>query len=87
MNIKIIELLEKIINSSGSCNDRTPQDCRACPIGNSKKRTDGSLIGCIESLGIEGLSEDEANKKYFEAAVTVLADIKLEQILGDDDGS
>lgn len=87
MNIKLINILEKIISASGSCDDRTPSDCRICTLGKTKMQANGSSMGCIESLQIEGLSVKEANQKYLDAAMSSLADIKLEEILGEDDGA
>lgn len=86
MNIKSIKILEKIISAGGSCDDRTPSDCKICPLGKSKIHPNGSSMGCIEALGIEGLPLKDANQRYLEAAMSSLADLKLDEILGEDDG-
>jgi len=75
------EILEKIIASHGKCEGATPSDCRVCPLSKLKSQTNGSPIGCIEALGIESLSEAEQDKKYLDAAIKALADIRIDEIL------
>lgn len=87
MNIKSIEILEKIISANGSCDDRTPSDCFLCPIGIAGKKAGTYPLGCVEYLGVESLSESEANAKYMEAAARSLADLKMDEILEEDDGA
>lgn len=87
MNIKLIQILEKIISAGGSCDGHTPSDCRICPLGKARKQDNGSPMGCIEYLSIEGLSEAQANAKYLTAASKALADLEMDRILGEDDGT
>jgi hypothetical protein len=44
----------------------------------------GGFISCVEALNIDGLSEEEADAKYKEAAIRKLADITLDQIIEAD---
>lgn len=83
MNKKSIDILEKIIKAGGSCDERKVSDCRECLLGRVKVHQNGSPMGCIEMLGIEGLETKEANSKYLEAATMMLADILLHEILED----
>ena len=85
MNIKIIEILEKIIADHGNCDGVSPADCGVCPIGKMKIHEDGSPVSCVESVDIKGLSLHEANQKYLKAATSILGDITMDNILGEDD--
>lgn len=80
MNKKSIEILEKIIANKGSCDKATSEECKICPLGNSNNLNGGTL-GCIDNLKIRGLSLEEADKKYLDAAMSALADLKIEEIL------
>ncbi len=82
MNKKLINLLEVIIANSGNCHFAKPKDCEICPLARTKS---GERTGCIENVGIVGLSTQEANEKYLQAAINTLADIHVEDILKDDD--
>lgn len=84
--MKLIKILEKIISAQGNCDERTPDDCSICPLGKSKKHPNGSSVGCIESLGIENLSLEQADQKYLDAAMSALADLRVDEILGEEDG-
>lgn len=83
MNKKSIEILESIIASKGNCDDRTPAECSLCPIGQLKRHPNGSPMGCIESLQIVDLKESDADDRYLQTALSLLADIRFDEILED----
>lgn len=87
MNKKSIEILEKIISQGGSCNSATPDECKVCPLGTARFHANGTPMGCIDNLKIKGLSIEEADRRYLEAAASALADLKIEEILREDDGA
>lgn len=43
-------------------------------------------MSCVEALNIDGLSEEEADARYKEAAINKLADLTLEDLIRDEDG-
>ena len=80
-------ILEKIITEEGNCCWAKPSICAKCPLGKLTRYDNGGFMSCVEALNIDGLSEEEADAKYKEAAIDKLADLTLEEIIEDDDGS
>lgn len=66
---------------NGSCCWATPSVCQQCPMSSLKQKENGSDMSCIEALGIEDLSEEEADKKYKEVAERLLLDEAIDSIL------
>lgn len=85
MDGKII--LEKIIAEEGNCCWAKPAICAKCPLGKLNRYDNGGYMSCVEALNIDGLSEEEADAKYKEAAINKLVDITLDDIIRDKDGS
>ena len=79
-----IEILERIIAEDGSCCWATPSICKKCPLGSLTRSDNGKFMSCVEALNIDGLSEEEADIRYKEAATRKLADIALDQIIEAD---
>jgi hypothetical protein len=61
--------------------------CAFCPLGKLKKNKHGNWLSCIEAVGVENLTEEEANAKYKDVAARLLLDEAIDDILGADDGS
>ena len=83
--MKSIEILQKIIDNEGKCDFSTPKICAQCPMSKLKNQDSGSFMGCIEAVGIVGLCEKDADEKYLLTAKKKMADIKIEEILEEDD--
>lgn len=82
-----IEILEKIISALGDCSDAALEQCRKCPLSRLKVQDNGSSMNCIEAVGATNLPSEQANEKYLDAAIRKLAEIRLEEILEETDGS
>ena len=81
-------ILKKIIDEDGSCCWSKPSICSECPIGKLKKNKNGSNMSCVDALAIDGLTEEQADAKYKEAAIRLLLDETIDDMLvGDDDAS
>lgn len=79
-----VSILERIVAENGNCCWARPAVCKECPLGRLV-RVDGSrYVSCVEALGIEGLSEEEADARYKEAALKKLADVVIEQVIQAD---
>lgn len=76
-----IDILERIIAEEGSCCWASPSVCRRCPLGQLTRSDDGTFMSCIEALNIDGLSEEEADARYKEAAASKLADLTINNII------
>ena len=76
-----ISILEKIIEEKGSCCWATPSICARCPLNRITQYESGRWVSCVESVGIDGLSEEEADAKYKDAAIKKLADLTVEKII------
>lgn len=81
------EILKKIIEEEGNCCWSKPSICARCPLSKLKKKPNGDWMNCIEAIGIEELSEEQADAKYKEVATRILLDEAIDEILGDTDGS
>ena len=83
-----MDILKKIVESEGSCTIwATPSICKKCPLSKFKKKADGSNLSCIEALGVQDLSEEEADAKYKEVASRILIDKAIDDLLKEPDGS
>ena len=78
------KILERIVAEEGNCCWATPAICMDCPLGRLVRSDNGGYMSCVEALNIDGLSEQDADARYKEAAVSKLADIVLEQIIEAD---
>lgn len=83
-----MDILKKIVESEGSCTLwARPSICSKCPLSKLKKKPDGSFLSCVEALGIQDLSEEEADARYKEIASRILIDKTVDDLLGELDGS
>lgn len=82
-----ISILEKIIQEEGSCTWSRPSICKNCPLGKILRPDGNGYMSCIESMGIDGLSEEEADAKYKAAAINKLADLMIHSAIEEKDGS
>jgi hypothetical protein len=83
-----MDILKKIVESEGSCTQwAKPSICKLCPLSKLKKKTDGSYLSCIEALGVQDLTEEQADAKYKEVASRILIDQTIDDLLGEPDGS
>lgn len=76
-----ITILERIIQEEGSCTWAKPSICVRCPLGKLARDKDGGFMSCVEALHIDGLSEEEADARYKNAAQEKLADLTIENII------
>lgn len=79
-----VDVLKLIILNDGSCSAPHKTNCKICPLSKLKRRADGSYMNCIEAIGVDGLSEPEADKKYLEKAKSTLLDIEMDNLLEND---
>jgi len=79
-----VKILERIIVEDGNCCWATSVICKSCPLGRLIRSDNGGFMSCVEALSIDGLSEEEADLKYKEAATRKLADMVLDQIIEAD---
>lgn len=78
------EILQKIINEEGSCTWGNKRVCAVCPLSKLKKRADGNYYSCVEAVGANNLTEEEADAKYKEIAIRLLTDEAIEELLAGD---
>jgi hypothetical protein len=81
-----ITILERIIKEEGSCCWSRPSICRECPLGKLTRYDSGGYMSCVEALNIDGLSEEEADIIYKDAAINKLADLTIHRIIEGEDG-
>jgi len=79
-----MSILEKIIQEEGSCTWARPSVCARCPLGKLARDEKGGFMSCVESLHIDGLSEEEADARYKKAAQEKLTNLTIDQILGEE---
>ena len=80
-------ILNKIIESNGSCTQWASKSvCEKCPLSKLKQKPDGTWLSCIEALGAQDMTEEQADARYKEVASRILLDEALEEILGSGDG-
>jgi hypothetical protein len=78
-----IDILERIISEEGNCCWAKPSICKVCPLSRLERYEHGGYASCVEALNIDGLSEQQADAKYKDAAINKLADLTLErEIIG-----
>jgi hypothetical protein len=83
-----MDILKKIVESDGSCTLWADSSiCKQCPLSRLKKKSNGSYLSCVEALGIQDLTEEEADAKYKEVASRILIDKTIDDLLGEPDGS
>ena len=80
-------ILNKIIQEDGSCCWATKSVCASCPMNKLRQRDNGTFLSCVESIGVENLSEEEADAKYKEVAERLLLSEAIDEILGEVDGT
>ena len=81
-------ILNKIIEEDGSCTLwASPAVCAQCPLSKLKQKPDGTYLSCVEALGVDNMTEEEADARYKEVATRILLDEAIDDILGESDGS
>lgn len=81
-------ILNKIIEEDGSCTLwASPAICAQCPLSKLKQKADGTFLSCVESLGVDNMTEEEADARYKEVASRILLDEAIDDLLGESDGS
>lgn len=82
-----MDILKKIIDSEGSCTQwAKPSICKQCPLSKLRKKEDGTYLSCVEALGVQDMSEEQADAKYKEVASRILVDQTVDDLLGDQSG-
>lgn len=79
-----ISILERIIQEEGSCTWAKPSICAICPLGRLARDEAGGFMSCVESLHIDGLSEEAADIRYKKAAQEKLADLALDRLIEEE---
>jgi hypothetical protein len=81
-------ILNKIIEAEGSCTQwASPSVCKECPLSKLRQKPNGTYLSCIEALGVQNMTEEEADARYKEVAVRILLDEAIDEILGEPDVS
>ena len=81
-------ILNKIIEEEGSCTQwATPSVCRECPLSKLRQKSDGNFLSCIEALGVQEMTEEDADARYKDVAIRILLDEAVDEILGESDVS
>ncbi len=76
------DILQTIVDNDGSCTKWANKSiCSRCPMSRLKKRKDGGYYSCFEAICTSELTEEEADRKYKEAAIRLLQDIGIEDML------
>jgi hypothetical protein len=79
-----MSILAKIIENDGSCTMWANETiCSRCPLSKLKKKPNGTYYSCVEALGIQEMSEEEADAKYKEVASRILLDEAIDDLLED----
>jgi len=76
-------ILKKIIEEEGNCCWAKPNICATCPMSKLKQKPDGTWMSCVEAVGIEDLTEEQADAKYLEIATKLLLDEAVDDLLGN----
>lgn len=79
------EILNKIVEEDGNCCWSNESTCKNCPMSKLKQKPDGTYLSCIESIGIEFLSEEQADAKYKAVAEKLLLNQAIDDLLGETD--
>ena len=85
-------ILQRIVDEEGSCTwafQYDPTDtnyiCSRCPMSKLKKRDDGSYMGCLSALDVDPqITESEQDKIYKRAAMRLLANESIEDLLKEE---
>lgn len=77
-------ILQKIVNEEGNCSWANSRVCAACPMSKLKKRPNGDYYSCVEAVGVNNMTEEEADAKYKEIAIRLLTDEAIEELLAGD---
>ena len=76
------DILQTIVDNDGSCTKWANKSiCSACPMSKLKKRKGGGYYSCFEAICASDLTEEEADQKYKEAAIKLLQDMSIEDML------
>jgi hypothetical protein len=77
-------ILNKIISAEGSCTQwASPSVCQQCPLSKLRQKPNGTYLSCIEALGVQNMTEEEADARYKEVAARILLDEAIDEILGE----
>lgn len=77
-------ILNKIIEAEGSCTQwASPSVCKECPLSKLRQKSNGNYLSCIEALGVQEMTEEEADARYKEVAIRILLDEAIDEILGE----
>lgn len=78
------KILQKIVDSEGSCDWANPEICSKCPMSQLKFKDDGNPLSCVDALNIESVKIEDRDGVYKDAAARVLADLAIEDIVEED---
>lgn len=82
-----MNILKKIVDSEGSCTLWAKSSiCLVCPLSQLKKKSNGDFLSCVETIGVQDLTEQEADAKYKEVASRILIDKAIDDLLGEPNG-
>lgn len=82
-----MSILKRIIEEDGNCSWSRKSICDNCPLSKLKKHPNGSWMSCVEALGVQNLSEEEADAKCKDVAARVFLDQTVDIALGEDSGA
>lgn len=80
------DILNKIVEEKGNCCWANPNICKLCPLSRLNKKSNGSYMSCVEALGVQEFTEEEADARYLEVATRILLSEAIDDILKDEDG-
>ena len=84
----IMHILNKIIENEGNCSGwATKAICSVCPVSKLRKKADGTYYSCVEAIGIDDMTEEQADARYKEIASRILLDEAIDDLLKVPDGS
>ncbi len=76
------DILQTIVDKDGSCTKWANKSiCAMCPMSKLKKRKDGGYYSCFEAMCAAELTEEEADRRYKQAAIKLLQDMSIEDML------
>ena len=76
------DILQAIVDNEGSCTKWANKSiCRQCPMSKLKKRKEGGYYSCFEAICVLELIEEEADRKYKDAAIRLLQDMSIDDML------
>jgi hypothetical protein len=82
------DILDRIISDDGHCGSwAKPSVCAICPISKLRQRKDGSFLSCIETLGVQGMTEEAADAIYKEVAIRLKLNKIVDDLLIEDNSS